>query len=309
MKSALKILIVLIVSGAAFWAGRRMPGDTDTSVLVFPDANSRITTFALHHIHEAQLLSRGDGVRIGILDHSFGLKNHPELYRGGAQFVDDDPALLTVKEWHGYWMALTVHEVAPRAEIYALNTYSFKHPDGHAQAIAKAIDWAIDHKLQILTYSHAAIPEPGRQLLNAALDKAHNAGIITVFIHTGHPGNIMPSGLWATPDDGREPDINVLHYNYAVIHTDEYFKLSKGEKSWWNPPFLSVSDTAPVLGGVIALMKSRQPSLSAEDCRRILKQTAFSYTFEQQTAPRTLDALAALSAVALLNPRAGEPST
>lgn len=269
----------------------------DPNVIVFPDANSRMTFFSLHRLHEAQSLAKGKGVKVGILDHSFGLKFHPELYAGGENFVEGSAELLTDIEWHGYWMAKTLHEVAPDVEIFALNSVPFEKPETHAEILAKAVNWAILHKIDILTYSQAAIKAEYKPILNAALERAHQAGIITVFIHTGHPGNIMPTGLWSGNDDGREADVNIYHYDYSVIPIAEYQKLKSGQKTWWNPPFFSVSSTSPVLGGIVAMMKSIKPAISAEECRTILQATSFRFTFEGEQAAHTIDAYAALKKV------------
>jgi len=274
-----------------------LQSDDPKTIMVFPDANSRMTFFSLHHIHEAQTLSKGKGIKVGILDHSFGLNRHPELYTGGRNFVEGSEEFLTEREWHGYWMANTLHEVAPDVEIFALNTVPFEKRETHAEVISKAIDWAITQKIDILTYSQESIKAEYKPMLNAALDRAHKAGIITVFIHTGHPGNIMPTGLWSGKDDGREADVNIYHYDYSIIPIPEYLKLKNKEKTWWNPPFLSVSSTAPILGGIIAMMKSLKPSMTSEECRYILQKTSFPFSFEGEQAPHAINAFAALKKV------------
>jgi len=272
-------------------------GDGSDSVIIFPDANNRLTYFSLHHIREAQTLSKGKGVKVGILDHSFGMDLHPDLYSGGKHFVGDDEEFLTKREWHGYWMALALRSVAPEAEIYALNTVSFKNRENNAKAVSNAIDWAVKQHIDVLTYSQEAIQGETKRIFNAALDRAHKAGIITVFINTGHPANITPTGLWAGQVDGREADINIYHYDYSVIPVKEYFKLKKGENTWWNPPFLSVSSTSPVLGGVVAMMKSLDPKITSGQCRKILIETSHSIEFEGEHAPRVLDAFSAIKKV------------
>ncbi len=273
--------------------------DDPNSVVVLQGANSRETYFTLHHVKEAQAITKGKGCKVGILDHSFGMTLHSNLYAGGKNFVVDSDEFLTKREWHGYWMALVLHEIAPEAEIYALNTHSFKAPESEADAISKAIDWAIQQRLDVLTFSHAAIQGEKQKTLNAALDRAHAAGIVTTFIHTRHPGNIMPTGLFAGfgNDDGREPDINVLHYDYTVIFVEEYRKLKSGKKTWWNPPFQSISSTSPVLGGVVAMMKSLHPTITPEQCKNILRETAHPMNFEGEKPPRVLDASAAIKLV------------
>lgn len=271
--------------------------DDPKTIMVFPDANSRMTFFSLHHLHEAQQISKGKGIKVGILDHSFGLKRHGELYSGGKHFVSDDEEFLYDREWHGYWMANVLREVAPEVEIYALNTVPFKDRETHAEAISNAIDWAISQKIDILTYSHASIKTEYKSVLNAALDRAYKAGIITVFIHTGHPGNIMPTGLWTGKDDGREADVNIYHYDYSVIPIPEYLKMKNGEKTWWDPPFLSVSSTSPILGGIVAMMKSLDPDLTSDKCRDILQKTSFPFDFEGRHAPHAINAYEALKEV------------
>ncbi|MHB1459345.1 MAG: S8 family serine peptidase [Armatimonadota bacterium] len=268
--------------------------DESRLAMIFPDANSRHTYFTLHNIREAQVFSKGKGCKVGILDHSFGIELHPELYSGGKNFVSDDDEVLAKHESHGYWMTKTLREIAPEVEIYALNTYSFEDPDSHAEIISRAIDWAIQQHIDVLTYSHAAVTGEARQIFDDALNRAHSSGIITTFIHTGHLGNIMPYGLFPGEDDGREPDIHILHYDYSVVMVDEYWKLKDGEPTWWNPPFLSFSSTSPVLGGVVSMMRSVNPNLKSDQCRKLLRETAYPLEFEGRQVPRALDALAAV---------------
>lgn len=286
------LIIFFILSG-------HLRGDDPNSVLVFPGANSRDTYFSLHKIREAQFSSKGKGIKVGILDHSFGIDLHPKLYAGGKNFVKDKEEFLTNREWHGYWMATVLREIAPEAEIYALNTYDFSGVEARAEAMADAIDWAIEKKLDVLTYSAAAFKGEARKILDKALDKAHRANIVTTFIHTGHPGNILPSGLWGGPDDGREPDINVLHYDYSVVFIDEYRKAMAGDKTGYQP-FFSLSSTSPVVGGVVALMRSLKPGLTPAQCQKILRETARPLDFEGEKPLRVLDAAAALEQVKLL---------
>ncbi|MBI2837848.1 MAG: peptidase [Acidobacteria bacterium] len=269
------------------------------SVLVFPGANKRETYFTIHNLRAAQGLSTGRGIKVGILDHSFGTTLHPKLYAEGRNFVKGDEASLSEHEWHGYWMAAVLREIAPEAEIYALNIIVFDDPAATMDAMSRAIDWAVERRIDVLTYSQEAVKGEPRTVLDRALDRAHKAGIVTTFIHCSEPGNILPSGLWSGTDDGREPDVNVLHYDYSVVFIDEYRKAVAGEKTWYQP-FLSVSSTSPVVGGVVALMKGLKPDLTPAQCKAILRETARPLEFEGETAPRTLDAGAAVSRVKAL---------
>lgn len=158
-------------------------------------------------------------------------------------------------------------------------------------AIVKAIDWAIKNHLNVLTYSHETIQGKERKILDAALDRAHKAGIVTTFVHIGHPGNILPSGLWNEREDGRYPDINILQYDYNVVKI--------GWKEDWvvKNPFYSISSMSPVVGGVVALMKSLRPDLSSAECQKILRETSRPLNYYREKPPLVLDALAAVKCV------------
>ncbi|UCG88551.1 MAG: S8/S53 family peptidase [Gemmatimonadota bacterium] len=267
-------------------------------VIRFPNANSRQTYFTIHNIWEAWEISRGEGVRVGILDHSFGYDEHEGLYAGGENFQTDEWGTYFGSEsHHGFWMAATLREVAPQVEIYALGTYS---SDEYAKvgAMIRAIDWAIKHDLDVLTYSAARISTENRPRLDAAVDRALEHGIVTTFIHYPHPGNLLPT--WLGPrsgDDEREPDVNILHYDYQLIFTERYLNwLERGSDSGYRP-YLSISSTSPVTAGFVAMLKSVQPNLQPADYKQILMQTSRSLTFEGQHAPRVVDIAAALRRV------------
>ncbi len=292
----LRTVIVLVAVGGAP-AGFGESGDVPF-VFVFENANSRPTYFSVHGIGAAQELSRGEGVRIGILDHFFGTEVHPELYAGSANFLGDDAAdsLEQIAE-HGFWMARTLREIAPEAEIFALNAASRDQTD-RAAAIARAVDWAIEHEIDILTHSHRTFSEEVRATVDAAVERAHEAGIITVFIHYGKPENLLPGGLSPGLEDGREPDVFVLHYDYSVLFTEWYGELQRtGTSERGYLPFLSISSTAVVTAGVLAMMLDLAPDLSPDECREILRSTARPLTFEGREVPRVLDAAAAVARV------------
>ena len=288
-----KILIIstffIVIVGIPIFLKLRPHGDDPNSVRVYPGANSRETYFTMHKIHEAQSISKGKGCKVGILDHSFGLTRHSSLYAGGMNLVPGKDESLYEKEWHGYWMATVLHEIAPEAEIYALNTRTWTSPRLDAEAMARAIDWAIENHLNVLTYSAEAFEGEALTILETALARAYKAGTVTTFIHTRHPQNILPDGFFnSNTEDGREADVNVLHYDYTVVVVNQW----KGTQ-----PFFSISSTSPVLGGVVAMMKSLRPNLSPSQCQTILRETAHPFDYQGQKPPRVLDALAAVKHV------------
>ncbi len=264
------------------------PSEDWNPPLVFPGANSRATYFTTHNIAAAQELSRGGGVRVGILDHGFGFDAHQDLYADGVDFRDN--GALSAYAEHGYWMALTLREVAPDVEIFALNTASRDEAE-KVDAMVRAIDWAIENDLDILTYSDRRFSAESRPQLDAAVERAVQAGLVTTFIHYPHPENLLPSGLSGmSGDDEREPDVNILHYDYTVVFPDWYREYQQGvERPGWRP-FLSISSTSPVTAGIVAMMQSANPNLTPAQCKTILKTTGSEVEFEGSTAPRSVNA-------------------
>lgn len=287
--------VLLRVALATTLVSAVAPAQEGEEVLVFPGANSRPTYFTVHHLAAAHALTRGRGVRVGILDHSFGMDAHPALYAGGENFLAGRwSETLRAVSWHGYWMASTLREIAPDAEIFALNTGS---PDDatRAAAMARAIDWAIANRLHVLTYSSGAFPADIRLVLDSAVSRAHAAGIVTTFIHYPHPGNLLPG--WIGPrsaDDGRDPDVNVLQYDWSVLFADRYRALQRGEPARGYQPFLSISSTSVVTAGVVALVRSVNPELTPDGVRRLLMETGRRLTLDGRTGARVVDAHAAV---------------
>ena len=290
------ILTLLFSSGGAL--SQEPPTVEAPPVLRFPGANSRPTYFDTHNIRAAWEISRGANTKVGILDHSFGYGTHEGLYAGGANFQEGEwGASYAGTSHHGFWMASVLREVAPEAEIYALCTYS-NDEASKVDAMVRAIDWAIEHDLDVLTYSAMRFSDELRPKLDRAVDRALEHGIVTIFIHYPHPGNLLPTWLGGpSGDDERIPDVHILHYDYSVVFTRRYADwLERGVDSGYRP-FLSVSSTSPVTAGFVAMLKSVAPSLGPEEYRRILVETSRPMVFEGHESSRVVDIAAALRSV------------
>lgn len=131
--------------------------------------------------------SRGRNVKVGVIDTGID-RNHPDLaerYKGGYDFVnrDDDPQ---DDNGHGTHVAGTIAAidndlgvvgVAPEADLYALKALD-ENGSGSVLNLVAAIEWAIDHDLDILNMSLGS-PE-GSPLEKEVLERAEAAGIICV---------------------------------------------------------------------------------------------------------------------------------
>lgn len=256
----------------------------------FTNANSRDTYFTIHNVRQAQSISKGKGIKVGILDHYFGYELHKELYKGAVDFMNNPDSLNKVDE-HGYWMATTLKEIAPECEVYALNAADGNDEDKVVTAIIKAIDWAIKNHIDILTYSQVAVSQKNRKRFDEAVNKAVKNNIVTTFIHYDNPNNIWPGEMVSSDhmEKGqRQPDFSILHYDYNTMPMEtykKYQKLKSNINGGNNIPYFSVSSTSPVTAGFIAILKSINNKLTPDEYRQILKKTSYKTTF---TDPFTL---------------------
>jgi hypothetical protein len=295
------IVFFIFTVGANTASAQEIPTVDAPHILYFPNANSRPTYFTIHNVHEAWVISKGEGIKVGILDHSFGYDVHKDLYAGGKNFQAGEwgESFHNVSH-HGFWMASTLREIAPSVEIYALGTYSSNESD-KVDAMIQAINWAIANNIDVLTYSATRFSPENCLRLDSCVDRAIAKGIVTTFIHYPHPDNILPTWLGPmTGDDDREPDVNILHYDYSVVFTKPYANwMQDGEAAGYRP-FLSLSSTSPVTAGFVAMLKSVHPNLTPIELKRILMETSRATVFEGMESPRTVDIGAAIRSVTKL---------
>ncbi|RPH34245.1 MAG: peptidase [Bacteroidales bacterium] len=263
----------------------------------FYNANTRDNYETIHHIKEAQNISTGKGVKVGIIDKYFGFKKHEKVYTGGKDFLNSKEKFEQIDE-HGFWMATTLKEIAPNVEIYALNARCSDKAK-EANAIVSAIDWAIENKIDILTYSGEPFAPQFVGLIDSAVSKANSKGIVTTFIHYTYPTNTLPYILSPNNDEGysREPDINIFHFDYNLLLLDSYKKYLKANRkptSGDATPFLSLSSMSPVAAGIVAMMMEVNHNLSPLDYKQILIDTSREMDYKGSKITHVVDAPSAI---------------
>lgn len=252
-------------------------------VISFGNANSRDTYFTIHKVAQAQKIGKGKGIKVGILDHSFAMNKHQGFFTEGKDFSGKTD-LLYDEEGHGYWMASVLREIAPECSIYALNTYAFDE-NQTAKNMVEAINWAVENKIDILTYSADTFNSViNRELVNTAVDNAVQKGIVTTFINNDAKNNIYPSCMFPLLSNGmsRAPDLNIFHYDYNTLIIDRYISSVIEKKEAVNGdgiPYFSYSSTSPVTGGFVAILKSINNTLSPKEYKDILIKTSYSTNF------------------------------
>lgn len=78
----------------------------------FNNANSRDTYFTVHNIKKAHEISKGKGVKVGVIDWLFAYENNRILYSGCANISGKTQCLYEF-DGHGLIMVTTLREIAP----------------------------------------------------------------------------------------------------------------------------------------------------------------------------------------------------
>lgn len=291
----LLVLILLCSAGANIYLFPKAMENREIWNISFPDTNSRDTYFSIHNLKQAQEVSKGEGIKAGILDWGFGFDEHEGLYAGGKDFSAweyHEENFLHANE-HGFWMAQTLKEIAPEIEVYALGTFNPDSEDEWVDAMIEAVSWAVENKLDILTLSHQQISDKNRERFDQAVDKAVEQGIVTTFIHYDNPNNILPWGIWK--DGGgynREPDINIFQYDYNTIFLNDYSALLDDkdfDSKYKENLHLSVSSMSVVTAGFVAILKGINNTLTPAQYKEILINTSGHGEYENDSAEHVAD--------------------
>ena len=238
------------------------------------------------HVIEAHHVTEGDQSRIAIINSEID-GEHPDLVGSIAErfeAVEGDAK----PEAHGTAVAsvITAHSallgVAPHAKILAIHAFSEGDAkpgaEGTSAHVIEGLSWAFEHKARLVNMSFAGPRDP---LLAQALDAAHKNGMILV----AAAGNEGPNAAPAYP----AADPNVI----AVTATDRDDKLfaaaNHGSYITLAAPGADIIVAAPSrsyqfssgtsiaaaqVSGIIALLLSEKPDLSADATRKILTETA-----------------------------------
>ncbi len=206
---------------------------------------------------EARRKATGKGVTVAILDHLFDEKD-PSLagkWVEPGSVIEGLPAF--DESGHGTWMARDLIAVAPDVRVMPVRICGPGH-DGAAGDYAAGIDYAVAHGARIISLSHRAV-EPGeRAVLDAAVDRATRAGATFVFIHYqgDRPEVVVPSPIEFAAYHEDRATVFVIGTNFA---DDGSFPYTWG-----------LSQTAPMVAGVAAMMLEVNPALTPLRIKEVL---------------------------------------
>lgn len=225
----------------------------------------------------------GDGVKVGVLDT--GIRIHEDLrIMGGWNFINNS-SNYSDDHGHGTHVAgiiaalnnnVGVVGVAPECQLYALKVLD-KNGVAKWSTVAKAIDWAMSNKLNILNMSFGGLS--GSKAIEKAIYKANKSGILLVAA-AGNDGikqvfypakyasviavgatdsnnNIASFSNWGEDIELVAPGVNI----YSTYTANGYQSLS------------GTSMAAPHVTGVAALVLSQDRKLTNVNIREQLKST------------------------------------
>ncbi|CAG0934907.1 Subtilisin DY [Thermoflexales bacterium] len=198
----------------------------------------------------------GRGVKVAIIDQGFHVNNpafKDHLVDQGAFFPGQD--FTGEQNFHGTSMAKIVLAVAPDVSLMFLHNGESADLAGMAKAYAEAIDYAIEHHADVI--SSSAAPWPNTPEVHAAIDRAIAAGVVFVWFHyQGHNDAVIrPGHFWSSV--------------WEVGAFDRFFDEDK-------PSNLEggLSDTAPQIAGIAALILQNEPGLSPQQVKQRILETA-----------------------------------
>jgi serine protease AprX len=224
--------------------------------------------------------------------------------------------------------------VAPGASLIGLKVLS---PDedggtsGPSDVVAQAVDWCVQNRarygIDVVTMSlSSSDPSNGQDLLSRAVDRAVAAGLV-VCVAAGNDGPgpetigspsaaagaitvgnmvdlgkggfaLVPSSSRGPTEDGRvKPDLCAPGYEIlaAKANSTGYTRMT------------GTSMACPFVAGVAALVLQADPSLSPEQVKTILKETAVHFGTEGENNDFGAGRLDAYAAIARASGTAGTP--
>jgi type VII secretion-associated serine protease mycosin len=237
-------------------------------------------------IAEAQSISTGSGVTVAVIDT--GVFPHRDLKANllaGYDFLAAKPDGRVDTEGHGTNMAGIIAArgrgssgvlgIAPAAKILPLK--ASKNGVLDSDVIAKAIDYAVAHKAQVVNVS---VKEAPTNALLKAVKEANAAGVVVVG-GAGNNGSTLlgyPAaapgalGVGATnkegkhwPDSDRGPTLQICAPGVQIVSTGTNNKYIEAD---------GTSNSTAIASGAVALVRAKFPQRSADEVIHRITATA-----------------------------------
>ena len=230
--------------------------------------------------------NKGDGIKVAIIDTGVDY-NHPSLrnnYKGGYNVITGSNNAMDYSG-HGTSVAgviaadgseLDIIGIAPKAQIYGVCVWSKR--DGFTSSkTVKGIQWAIENNMDIINLSLGAKSWTS-VYYNNILKKAKDKGIVVV----AAAGSQNEKGVKAPAccnDSIAVASIRSEIYNFEPYNSNygpevdisapgsaiKTTKLSGGSRY-----FYGTSAAAPIISGIMALLKKKYPMKSVDELATVM---------------------------------------
>lgn len=254
----------------------------------------------------AHRLSTGKNVKVGIIDTAVE-RGHQDLraaLAGVERFVPDERG--SEGDYHGTSVAgiiaaqagngVGIVGVAPDTKIYSLEA-CWSTSRGYAECdsftLAKALSWAINENLQVINLSLAGPDDP---LLGRLIEAALKRGISIVAADGAQDNLSFPASVPGVIGVREAEDYDASRRSRDVLYAPGRDIMTT--VPWGTYDFVSGSSMAAAhVSGLVALLRSYDPSLSGARVQKLLEQ-ALNVLQDQdgKTAYASIDACSLLTA-------------
>jgi type VII secretion-associated serine protease mycosin len=239
---------------------------------------------------EAWAASRGEGVLVAVVDT--GSSPHPDLrsnllpgidiVTGGREsgFGDEDghgTKMAGLIAAHGQAGSGGAFGIAPESKVLAVRI-SKSRLGGDPDDVARGIDWSVANGADVVNVSSGGSSSPS---LRAAVDKAIQSDVVVVAAAGNRPADFLVGfpaaqdgviAVGATDRNGNHADVSVTGSQIDIVApgVDIHGPTIRGRYSGGT----GTSNSAAIVAGAAALVRSKFPELSAPEVAHRLTYTA-----------------------------------
>jgi type VII secretion-associated serine protease mycosin len=236
-------------------------------------------------------ISQGEGVIVAVIDNGIN-GNHPDLAgnvlqgvgllpghpTNGWEDIDDHgTGMAGIIAGHGHAGGDGILGIAPKAKILPVQVLVGEN-GGDAGVLATAVEAAVQHGVQVISIS---LSEPSTTALRTAIERATQAGIVVVAAVGNKPkvstvryparyDGVVAVG--ATDRDGNHADIAVTGPQVLVSAPGVDIETTGSGNGYGHGT--GTSESTAITAGVVALIRSKFPDLSATEVIHRLTATA-----------------------------------
>jgi subtilisin family serine protease len=165
-------------------------------------------------------------------------------------------------------MASELVKVAPDVKIMPVRIHTFEWPDDYEKTeyprrLIEAIEYSIRNGADVISISQPPVPDEWQAQLDEVAQKAADAGVTIVYIHYygQRKDVVIPSAIEAAKIDAAKRQEHVYVVCTGFIDESSF------------PNTFGLSVTAPIVAGVVAMMKEKNPDLKPAEIHDILLNT------------------------------------